>query len=253
MPYVVGLVLYLMVSYLIFKLIIFVASKILTGLNLESKIKQWIPSINLDRIKISFSSLILSFLRVFLLMIFVVFGAELFGLDEISSQIGIFISFLPRLMVSIVLFILALSLSSAVSRFLLTVLETVGIKGARLIAKIISAMLVFFVSIIALELVGIDTSIITTNFSIILASVMVAIAIGIGLGSVEVVRRIFFSFYMKRHLKIGQCIQLDNISGRILMIDGISVTLKAESETFIIPIKQVVDARIRIFEPDTMN
>lgn len=249
-PYLIGLLLYLLVSYLIFKLVLLISSKILHKMRIEEKVKQWMPSMDLEKVKISITGVILSFLRVFLLMLLAVFGAELFGLDAISSQIGVFISFLPRLMGAIVLFILALSISSSVSKFLLSVLETVGIKGARLISKIISGILLFFISIIAIELVGIDTSIITTNFSIILGAIMVAVAIGIGFGSVEIVRRIFFSFYMKKHLRPGQWIEANNIKGKILLIDGISVTLKSNSETYIIPIKQLVDAQIKIVESE---
>ena len=247
-PNVLGLICYILLSYLFFKLFMFTAVKVLEKVRIEEKLKKWIPDADLNSFNFNFSSIIVFFLRIFLLLVFVIFGAELFGFNIISTQIGVFISFLPRLLVSIVLLILAMSFGSSASKILVTILATLGISGAKIIAKIISSILVFFISIIAIELVGIDTSIITTNFSIILGSIMITMAIGIGMGSVEVVRRIFFSFYLKKHLRIGQFIQLDEIKGRIVGIDGISVTIRSSNELYVIPVKDVVDSRIRIME-----
>ena len=247
-PYLIGLIVYVIVAYLLFKLIIMLFSKLLDRIKPEDALKKWLPSLELDDIKINFSSIILAFLKITLLLLLVVFGSELFGLEIISAQISILIGYLPRVLVSIALIIIALGLSASVSKFLINLFQSLNISGAKLLARIISSILLFVIVIIAIELVGIDTSIITTNISIILGAMMISIAIALGLGSVELVRRILFGFYFKKNYKIGQIIQMEDIKGRIVAIDGISVVVKGANETYIIPIKELVDNRVSILE-----
>lgn len=247
-PYVIGLILYLLITIILFKFIIFLASKILNKINLEENLKRLIPSLELDEIKINFPSIIIAFLKIIMILLFVVFGAELFGLEIVSTQISNLMAYLPRVLVSFILIIIALAISSSVSKLLMNILQGLNFVGAKFIAKIISTLILLVMIIIAVELVGIDTSIITTNISIILAGMMASVAIAIGLGSVELVRRILFGFYLKKNFKIGQVIKMDGINGKILAIDGISVTILGQEETYVIPIRHLVDNQVSILQ-----
>lgn len=247
-PYLVGLLLYVVFAFLIYKLIIVVAAKLFERVKPEEIVKKWLPSLEIDKININFSTVLLSFLRIALLMLFVVFGAELFGMDILSSQISMLMSYLPRVVVAFVLVVFSLGLSASVSKLLNNILFSLGIAGAKLISRVASFLLIFVIVLIAIEVLGIDTSIITTNMSIILGAFMGAITLGVGIGSVELVRRIFFGFYLKKHLKIGQKIQMNDITGTIQGIDGISVIVRGSEETYIIPIRQMVDTCVKILE-----
>jgi len=56
------------------------------------------------------------------------------------------------------------------------------------------------------------------------------------------------TFYARKTYEIGQIIEFNNITGEVVAIDGISVTLKTSQGKFIVPIKDLVESQVRVQE-----
>lgn len=147
---------------------------------------------------------------------------------------------------AIILFVLGVYLSIVVKKFIRELLRSFGWSGASVISNIVSYIILIIVSITALSQAGINTHVITDNLSLVLGAFLACFALAIGLGSREVVLRILYSFYSKKNYQIGQVIKFDNIEGEILAIDNISITLKTDSGKMIVPIKDLVDTKVKI-------
>jgi hypothetical protein len=170
------------------------------------------------------------------------------GLQVITQELGVLLAFLPRLLMAIAFFVLGLSVSKTITRVVFSLLDAMGLSGARIISRLAGLVILFVIGVMAMELVGIDTAIITTNISIILGSLMICVAIAIGLGSVEIVKRILFGFYFRKNFQIGQVIRFEDVSGRIVKMDNISITIEQEDSKLVIPIRDLVDRRVAIYE-----
>lgn len=246
LPGIVGFLLYLIIAFAIYKIVVFLTSRVLRGIKIENVSQKYFPGMTNWKIKVRPSGVILALVKLTLILVLVVLGSEIVGLKSISKELSNLLNYIPRVVASLALLLLGLYASSSISKSLFTLLDSLNLSGSRLISRIAGFLVLFIISLIAIELLGIDTSIITNNLSIILGSFMICVAIAIGLGSVEIVKRILFGFYFKKNFKLGQEIRFEDLSGKIIRMDNISIVLQQDGSTVVVPIKDLVDTRIQI-------
>lgn len=246
LPGIVGFLLYLIIGFAIYKIVVFLTSRVLRGIKIENVSQKYFPGMTNWKIKVRPSGVILALVKLTLILVLVVLGSEIVGLKSISKELSNLLNYIPRVVASLALLLLGLYASSSISKTLFTLLDSLNLSGSRLISRIAGFLVLFIISLIAIELLGIDTSIITNNLSIILGSFMICVAIAIGLGSVEIVKRILFGFYFKKNFKLGQEIRFEDLSGKIVRMDNISIVLQQDGSTVVVPIKDLVDTRIQI-------
>lgn len=246
LPGIVGFLLYLIIAFAIYKIVVFLTSRVLRGIKIENVSQKYFPGMTNWKIKVRPSGVILALVKLTLILVLVVLGSEIVGLKSISKELSNLLNYIPRVVASLALLLLGLYASSSISKTLFTLLDSLNLSGSRLISRIAGFLVLFIISLIAIELLGIDTSIITNNLSIILGSFMICVAIAIGLGSVEIVKRILFGFYFKKNFKLGQEIRFEDLSGKIVRMDNISIVLQQDGSTVVVPIKDLVDTRIQI-------
>lgn len=246
LPGIVGFLLYLIIAFAIYKIVVFLTSRVLRGIKIENVSQKYFPGMTNWKIKVRPSGVILALVKLTLILVLVVLGSEIVGLKSISKELSNLLNYIPRVVASLALLLLGLYASSSISKTLFTLLDSLNLSGSRLISRIAGFLVLFIISLIAIELLGIDTSIITNNLSIILGSFMICVAIAIGLGSVEIVKRILFGFYFKKNFKLGQEIRFEDLSGKIVRMDNISIVLQQDGSTVVVPITDLVDTRIQI-------
>lgn len=246
LPGIVGFLLYLIIAFAIYKIVVFLTSRVLRGIKIENVSQKYFPGMTNWKIKVRPSGVILALVKLTLILVLVVLGSEIVGLKSISKELSNLLNYIPRVVASLALLLIGLYASSSISKTLFTLLDSLNLSGSRLISRIAGFLVLFIISLIAIELLGIDTSIITNNLSIILGSFMICVAIAIGLGSVEIVKRILFGFYFKKNFKLGQEIRFEDLSGKIVRMDNISIVLQQDGSTVVVPIKDLVDTRIQI-------
>jgi small-conductance mechanosensitive channel len=133
-----------------------------------------------------------------------------------------------------------------IKKALQSVFESMGVGGAKIISSIAYYIILIFVLITALNQAGINTEIITSNVTMIIAAFLLAFALALGLGSREIVGDLLSAFYARRTYAIGDRIKTKKIEGTIEAIDGISITVKTEDSKLVIPIKDIVQDKVEI-------
>ena len=118
--------------------------------------------------------------------------------------------------------------------------------GSKLVSSIVFYIIMIFVTITAVNQAGIDTSIITNNFTLILGAFLLAFALAFGLGSKTIVADLLKTFYARKNYAVGDRIKMNTIEGTIESIDSIFVTLKTENGKLVIPIKEITENRIEV-------
>ena len=88
--------------------------------------------------------------------------------------------------------------------------------------------------------------IITNNITLILGSFLLAFALGVGLGSKEIVADILRAFYTRKTYVVGDRIVIGDDEGVIKSIENNSLTLETRSGKYVIPIKDVVSQKVQI-------
>lgn len=181
-----------------------------------------------------------------IMLIFIAAAGDALGWTMISDGLGVFFGYLPTLMMAILIFIVGMYLADIVRRGVLAACESIGISGAKTIANIAYYVLVIFIAITALNQAGMDTSLITSNLTVIFGSILLAFAISYGIASRNIVGNLLSSYYSKGRYKPGQRIKVDEIEGVIEKIDSISVTVNTGHSKVVMPSKKLIEDTVEI-------
>ncbi len=195
--------------------------------------------LNKAKIKLNLNAIIDGFIKVFFALIFIVVGADMFGLEVVSAQVGKFVALIPQFFIALSILVSGLYLASWLKKALINFLAVVGFRGAKLIGQLVFYVFFLFVIIVALNQAGIHTDIITNNISIVIAAVFITMALSLGLGSKELVTILLYSFYTRKNLQVGMRVRINELEGVILSIDNIYMCLDISGKNTLIPIKKV--------------
>ncbi|WP_286440566.1 MULTISPECIES: mechanosensitive ion channel [unclassified Myroides] len=241
---------YVLLCWLMLKLFSYILKKMFKLIRLD-KIQEGLDDnefLSKVKIRVKVDAVLLFFVKVFLVFLMVLIGAELFGLEIVSREIGNLMMFVPKLFVALLIFIGGLYFASWIKKVIVEVLKAVDFVGARMIGNILFYLILIFVVITTLNQMGIDTSIITSNISIIIGAILLTVALSLGLGAKDVVTKLLYSFYARKNLEIGQYISIDGLKGYVISIDNIYLCLLVEGKKNYIPIKTVSESHIEILK-----
>jgi small-conductance mechanosensitive channel len=133
-----------------------------------------------------------------IILVFMLSAANAVKLTVVAQVLQRFLLFMPQLLAAV----LVLAAGSLVGRFLGEIVQNAAmanrIQGAVALSKVVKFVVVVFSAVMALEQLGIDTTIMTSSVQIILATMGLALAIAFGLGGRDVAADIIRSFTAKR-------------------------------------------------------
>lgn len=250
-PKILGAVLLLILGIIIARLVAVIIIKTLK----ITRFEEWMHKLKVHdlfekaQIKTSVAEIIARFAYWVILLIFLVGISETLGWSAVSQKISLFINFLPKVFISLIILIIGLYIASLVRQTIIAAFLSFGLSFGKLVSSAFFYFLLLFVIVIALEQLDIDTTIITSNVLIIIGGAVLAFAISYGFASKDILNNFLASLYSKNNFQIGQKIILeDGTTGEIVKMDNISVTLKIEEGKLILPIKTLINEKIRIIE-----
>lgn len=239
---------FIIASFIFYVSIIWLIKKLLKVSNI-SKLNRLINENELfidSNIKINLNNIILFVVKFILILIIAIIGAEFLDLTIVSVQIGKLLEYLPQFFTGVIIFAAGIYLASQAKKLVYNLLKSLDSGGAKSISTVLFYLIFIFVSITALNQIGIETDIISNNISYIIGAALISATIAIGLGSRDIVYRLILGFYTKKNLQIGMKIQIDETIGVIESIDNICMVLKTENEKIVFPIKKINNSEIKI-------
>ncbi|WP_191859783.1 mechanosensitive ion channel family protein [Hanstruepera ponticola] len=249
LPKIIFGVLFVVLAWLLLKLILLIVKKSLkfTRISFLTEKLNNVSFLNAD-FKIDPEKIILVFVKWFLILIFIIVGAEILNFNLISNEVGKLIHYLPKFFSALLIFVLGIYGANYLKKTLRTLLKAIDINGSKVISNILFLILVVMVSIMALNQAGFNTDIITNNLFLILGAILASFTIAFGFGSRDIVYRLLLGFYSKRNFSVGQKIVLDDKEGVIDAIDNISMVVVFNDAKVVYPIKYISNKKIEIID-----
>lgn len=247
-PKILGAIVILFLGWIVIKIILFLLKKILKLAKIDvlnDKVNGMDVTGKGD-LKIDLTKIILGFVRWFLILVFLIVAADILDWHIISKEIGNLLNYLPRFFSALVLLMLGFYIGNFVKNTIKRLFDSLEFGGSNIVSNLFFYVIVIFMSITALNQAGVDTTIITNNITLILGSFLLAFALGVGLGSREIVADLLRSFYTRKTYVVGDKIVIDGDEGTIKAIDNNSLTLETQEGKFVIPIKDVVSQKVQI-------
>ena len=248
LPKIIGALIVLLIGWLVTKIILFILGKILKLAKADA-LSDKINDMDLfgrGDFKIDIIKVILGFAKWFLLLVFLIVAADILSWEIISTEIGNLLRYLPRLFSALALMMIGLYIGNFVKNTVKKLFDSLEFGGSNLVSNLLFYVIVIFISITALNQAGIDTSIITNNITMILGAFLLAFALGLGLGSRDVITDLLRSFYTRRTYAVGDKVVISGHTGTIEAIENNSLTLVTKDGKFVIPIKDVVSEKVEI-------
>ena len=250
LPKIVGVLAYILFCWVLIKIVLFVIKKTLRFSRIDVFIKKISKNEFLEGLKLNtdLSKIILFFAKWFMIFILIIIGADIFGIERLSLEINKIINFLPLLFSAILIFFAGVYFASFAQRAVKNTLNSFDIGGSKVLSAFTFYIILGITIVVSLNQLNVNTDIITSNLTVILGAILAAVAIAVGLGSRDVIKRLLFGFYTRKNLKLGQTIKINGKVGKIIQIDNISMVLDCEGNKFVYPIEKVVDQVVEIVD-----
>jgi len=100
------------------------------------------------------------------------------------------------------------------------------------------------VIITALDQAGVDTTIITSNVTLILGAIMASFAIAFALAAKDILQNMLSSFYSRQNFTVGNIIKIGDIKGKIIRLDSVSVVIKTPSSEVVLPARTLISEQV---------
>jgi hypothetical protein len=248
LPNIFGAILILLAGWLITKVIIYLLKKLLKFARVDALTTKLndLKIFGDSKIKFSVTKVITVFVKWVMMLVFLIIAADIMNWQIVSHEIGNLLRYLPKLFSAIALFMVGIYIAKFVKTAIQGFYDSFDLAGSKIISSLVFYIIAIIITITALNQAGIDTTVITNNVTIILGAFLLAVAIGFGLGSREIIGDLLRTFYARKNYEVGDTIKIGNLQGTVEAVDNMCLTLVTANGKTLIPIKDIVVSQVEI-------
>lgn len=247
-PNIIGALIVVIIGWLITKIVIRIIKKVLKlakANKLDDKLNE-IEIVEGKQLNFDTVEVVSKFVKWLMYIMIIIMASDIMGLEIISNKISDLLGYLPQLFTALVIFILGLLFANFVKNGLKSLFESMDLSGGKMISQVVFFLLLTFIAVTALNQAGIDTAIITSNITMIMAAFLLAFAIAFGLGAKHVVGKLMHTFYARKMFEVGQKISFNDRTYTIDEVKSISIVLKNDKGRLIVPINELMENQVQL-------
>ena len=181
-----------------------------------------------------------------IMLVFFIAIAEIISMPVISNGLAAIIAYLPKILSALVILVLGMLLANGLKSAVQSATESIGLSGSRVISNIVYYIIFIFVEITAINQTGIDTTLITSNLTLIFGAMLLAFGISYGFASRSIMTNMLSSFYKRDKFTKGMRIRVDEVEGEVVDMDSMSITLDCGNKTVVLPTQLLVEKKVEI-------
>lgn len=181
---------------------------------------------------------------ILLLLSFLITSTRLMGLEPVALLFASLLLFVPRLIAALIFFLIGGLVAQFVGNSVTALAAASGIGSAARIGKALQFLIVLFVIIISLSLMGLDTALLVTSVTILIAAFGLAFGLALGLGAKRVVQHILAGYYIKQRFQTGQAVSFEQINGTIGTIGSVNTIVQNTEGTAVFPNELLLESII---------
>ena len=165
----------------------------------------------------------------FLLLSFATSAVSLMGLTAVADLLQNVLHFVPQAISAAIMVVFGSMLARFLGGTITAVAENVNITYGGALGKIIEYAIVAFVIVLAISTLGVDTTVLTTSLTIIVASAGLALALTFAWGARDAARNVIAGYYVRQNFQTGQRLTLGEHSGRVRSTAGAYTVLEVSN------------------------
>jgi hypothetical protein len=170
-----------------------------------------------------------------LLLSFLVTAMRLMGLEAVAAVLQRLLDFLPTIVAALLVFLLGNIASQFVGDLVTTIGSGNGLSYAGRLGRLVQYLLMTFVVVLAIGALGVEAAILITALTIMIAAFGLALGLGFGLGSRNIIYQILSGFYVRQRFPTGRQVMLGDLQGEVSDIGSTSVVIKTATGGKVVP------------------
>lgn len=191
-PQLFGAIVVLLVGLIVASIIAGVVKKVLELLENEKRVAEFLGRWN---IKVKAAKFISKFAWWLVFLVFLSASVNILDIGVLTESINSLVAFLPALFAAAAVAVLTVVAARVVKELVVGALASFGFKGRRTLGAASYVIVFAFGLTLAAAQLGLDTTILTANITIIVAGIVLAMALAFGLGGKDLAARLLNEAY----------------------------------------------------------
>ena len=170
-----------------------------------------------------------------ILLVFLLGATESLGLSGVVDTLGGLINYLPHVLAAALILLFGGLLSRVLGDAIAGLTDQSGLAGGAALGRVVRYALFAFAIILALQQLGVETTLLTTTTLALIGAAALALAVAFGLGSQQLARNIMAGFHVREEFIIGQEISVGEKQGTLIQIGNAKSKLQTKTGEVSIP------------------
>ena len=236
-PALLGAIVMLAFGWLLAKIVSAVGQRLLQGLGLDRLCDRLglidaLRGVNVSRAP----SQLLAMLVFWLLMLtFVLSAFESIGLTALSEPIDRLIAYLPHVVGAVLILIIGTALSRFVSELISSSAAGAGVANAQALGAGARGVMWIMVLVLALEQLGIDTQILVTALTALVAALAIGVALAFAVGARHVIEALLAGHYLRQSYQVGDKMVVEDRAGVLVRVGPTETRIEGEDAIWRVP------------------
>lgn len=238
----------LLVGYLIARLVRWLIANVLQRIRFDPLVERTgiTGSLRGLGVQTPLSQIVAQTIFTLLLLSFLITSTRLMGLEAVARLLEQLLLFLPNAIAALIVFLLGGIVAKFTGDLVTTFATGAGLTYARRLGRLVQYLISVVVVILALDVLGIDTSLLVTALTILIGAFGLAIGLALGLGARSTVHHVLAGYYLRQRFPVGQSISFGNVQGEISGIGSVNTVVAGAEGTVIVPNAALLSALIRV-------
>jgi small-conductance mechanosensitive channel len=241
----------LLVGYLIARLVRWIFGASLRRLHFDPLVERTgiTGSLRGLGVKTPLSQLVAQTVYALLLLSFFITATRLMGLEAVARLLEQLLNFLPNIIAALIIFLLGGIAAQFVGNLVTAAAAGAGLSAPGRLGRLVQYLISVFVVVLALGELGVDTAILVTTLTILIAAFGLAIGLALGLGARGVVWHILAGYYMRQRFPTGQPIAFEQVRGQVGSVGGVNTIVTTTEGDVVIPNGTLLESVVRAPRP----
>lgn len=251
-PALVNGIILLIVGYLLARLIRWLIGVVLRRLRVDALVERSgiTGTLRGIGIQLPLSQLIAQTFFFLLFLSFVTTATRLMGLEAVAQLLERLLAYLPNAIAALIVFLLGGLIAQFIGGLIGTAGAGAGLTYASRLGQLVQYLVVVFAAVMALGVLGIDTALLITALTILLAAFALALGLALGLGARPIVFQLLAGYYLRPRLVAGRTIAVNEVRGEVASVGSVNtVVTTPEDEEVVIPNSYLFETLVRIAAP----
>ncbi|MFQ3249355.1 MAG: small-conductance mechanosensitive channel [Glaciecola sp.] len=193
------------------------------------------------------SKLLAGIVHLFLVLIILVAASDTLGLDRFSAILDDFVLYLPKIFGAVVITILGLFIANAGKNQVIASLDNLGVEYGSAVGRVLQMLVLFITFSLVIGQLELETQLLNTIFTVLIASLGIALALALGLGTKSIANSIVSGIYAREQLLPGDEIKFDDFVGNVVVVSTVNTLIEnKEGEQLSIPNQELLTKKFTI-------